>query len=582
MALDLKIIGATVFDGTGAERFTADIGVADGRIVEIGRIAAPAVREIVADGAMATPGFFDMHTHYDAQVFWDDDLIASSRNGVTSAVMGNCGVGCAPLTPAIRADLVSLLEGVEDIPRASIEAALDWRWDSFASYMDRVGERPRTVNLAVNATHAPIRMIAMGERAFDGSLASEIEIAAMRGMLAGALDAGATAFSTDRIGLHQMGDGRQVPDFHAGRDEVLALAEVVAARRGCPIQFASDFGMIETEAETLRELSILRDIAGLGVPVFAPLQQYPCEGGWRRLARDVAAMNAEGANIVFEACARAIGVLMGLETLVHPFSRHPSYMAIADLPLDERVARMRDPAFRVQLLTERPAFAENDARVRRRFEQMYRDADRIFIVDSAADYEPDPASSVRAMAERQGCRLEEVFYDALIGRGGRQFLYMPIANFANGRLDEQHAILSLPNALLSFGDAGAHLAQICDAAYSSFVLAHWGRDRTPGLSLERLVRQMTGAQADLFGFSDRGRIALGAVADINLIDHAALRLDPPVMLHDLPGGASRLMQTARGYLATLVGGVAVVEQDQLTGARPGILLRRPGSSVGVS
>lgn len=574
MTLDLKISGATIFDGTGKERYTADVGVADGRIVEIGRVASPARREIAADGAMVTPGFIDMHTHYDAQVFWDQDLIASSRNGVTSAIMGNCGVGCAPMTSAIREDVISLLEGVEDIPRASIEAALDWKWGSFASYLDRLEERPRTINLAVNATHAPMRMIAMGERAFGGAEANADDIARMRDMLAEALDAGAIAFSTDRIGLHQMGDGRQVPDFHASRGEVLALAEIVASRPGCPIQFASDFGMIASEAETLRELSILRDIAELGIPVFTPLQQYPCEGGWRRLANDIGAMNDAGARIAFEACARAIGVLMGLETLIHPFSRHPSYMAIAELSLEERVERMSEPAFREALLRERPAFDEGDARVRRRFEQMYRDADRIFIVSGAADYEPDPSVSVKAIAEREGRSLEDVFYEALMGQRGRQFLYMPIANFADGRLDEQHAILSRDDTLLSFGDAGAHLAQICDAAYSSFVLAHWGRDRTPGLPLERLVRQMTGAQADLFGFAGRGRIAVGAVADINVIDHAALRLEPPRMLYDLPGGASRLMQTARGYLATFVGGTAIVEDGCLTGARPGSVLRR--------
>lgn len=573
MTLDLKITGATVYDGTGADRFVADVGIADGRIVEIGRTTSAASRVLNADGAMLTPGFIDMHTHYDAQVFWDNDLIASSRNGVTSAVMGNCGVGCAPFTPDIKDDVVSLFEGVEDIPRASIEVALDWQWGSFESYLHRIEQQSYTINLAVNATHAPIRMIAMGERAFDGSEANCEDIDQMRAMLGEALDAGAVAFSTDRIGLHQMGDGRQVPDFHASRGEVLALAEVVAARSGRPIQFASDYGMIGTEADTLRELSILREVAGLGVPVYTPLQQYPCQGGWRRLANDITVMTDNGANIVFETCARAIGVLMGLEALVHPFSRHPSYMAIAELPLTQRVALMRTSEFRAKLLSEQPVFGDGDARVRRRFEQMYRDTDRIFIIDTAANYEPASSTSIRSIAEREQLSIEQVFYDALIGRDGHQFLYLPIANFSNGNLDEQHSILSLPNSLLSFGDAGAHLAQICDAAYSSFALVHWGRDRLPGLRLEKLIRQMTGAQADLFGFAGRGKIAVGAVADINIIDHDALRLNPPQTLHDLPGGASRLMQTAQGYLATLVGGIPIVENDQLTGERPGILLR---------
>lgn len=578
MTLDLKIAGATVYDGTGRAGYAADVGIKGGRIAEIGNVSTRAHRTIEAAGAIVTPGFIDMHTHYDAQALWDSELIASSRNGVTSAVMGNCGVGCAPQTPEIRENLVSLLEGVEDIPRAALEAALDWRWDGFGSYLSAVGKCPHTINLAANSTHAPIRMIAMGERAFDGSEPSDEDIAAMQAMLAEALEAGAIGFSTDRIALHQMGDGRQVPDFHAPRREVMALARTVAGYRGCPLQFASDFGMIGTEADTLRELSILEEIAALSIPVYAPLQQYPCEGGWRRLADDVSKMTDRGANIVFEASGRAIGVLMGLEALVHPFSRHPSYMAIADQPLDRRVAEMLSPGFRERLLAEVPQFFENDARVRRRFEQMYREADHIFIVGEKADYEPDPSTSVKAIAKREGRTLDAVFFDALTAGGGRQFLYFPIANFQDGRLDEQHAILSLPNALLSFGDAGAHLAQICDAAYSSFVLSHWGRDRAEGLALEMLIHRMTGAQADLFGFVGRGRIAVGAIADINVIDHAGLRLEQPAMLHDLPGGASRLMQCAQGYLATLVGGVPIVEHDRLTGAMPGQVLRRIGGA----
>ncbi|MCB2077159.1 MAG: amidohydrolase family protein [Novosphingobium sp.] len=573
MSLDIKITGATILDGTGGDRFTADIGVSDGRICEIGRISTAASRVIDADGAIVTPGFIDMHTHYDAQVLWDQDLIASSRNGVTTAVMGNCGVGCAPFVPAIRDDLISLLEGVEDIPTSALEAALDWKWSGFGSYLDKVDELPRTINLAAYVAHAPMRMIAMGERAYDGSAPGEDDIAAMNALLSEALAAGAAAFSTDRIGLHQTGDGRQVPDFHAPREEVLSLARTVARFGGRPIQFASDFGMIGTEEDTLRELSILRELTSLDLPLIVPLQQYPCEGGWRRLASDIGEMTRQGAKIAFEACARAIGVLMGLEALVHPFCRHPSYMEIADLPLAERARRMRDPAFRARLMAEQPQFGANDGRVRRRFDQMYQHADHIFLMESSATYEPDPEKSIKSIAERTGKTLEEVFYEALTAKGGKQFLYFPIANFADGKLDEQREILNLPNSLFSFGDAGAHLAQICDAAYSSFALMHWGRDRPEGLPLEMLVRKMTGAQADLFGFTDRGRIAVGAMADLNIIDHAAMKLEDPQMLHDLPGGASRLMQCAEGYIATLVGGLSIAENDNLTGALPGKLLR---------
>lgn len=579
MTLDLKIKGATVVDGSGAKRFNANIGICGGRIAELGQVSSAARREIDVDGALATPGFIDMHTHYDAQVLWDSELLASSRNGVTTAIMGNCGVGCAPYTPDIRSELISLLEGVEDIPKASLEVALDRTWGDFASYLATVEERPHTINLAANVTHAPMRMVAMGARAFDGSEPTDRDIEAMRSLLAEALDAGAMAFSTDRIGLHQTGDGRHVPDFRAPRREIMALAKAVAAYPGRPIQFASDFGQIRDEEDTIAELALLREVASLGMPVFAPLQQYPCAGGWRRLASDIAAMNRDGARIVFEASARAIGVLLGLEALVHPFCRHPSYVAIAGLPLEQRVASMLEPGFRERLLAEEPVFRREDARVRRRFEQMYREAGHIFPVESTAVYEPDPATSVLSIAQREGRTLEEIFFDVLTADGGKRYLYFPIANFADGRLDEQHGILSLDNTVLSFGDAGAHLAQICDAAYSTFALTHWGRDRASGLPLEQLVYKMTGMQADLFGLAGRGRIAVGELADINLIDHAALRLENPVMLHDLPGGASRLLQCAKGYIATLVKGIPIAENDVLTGTYPGNVLRRQASAA---
>jgi N-acyl-D-aspartate/D-glutamate deacylase len=573
MSLDLKITGGTVVDGTGAPRYSADIGIRDGLVVEIGSISTPAARTIEASGALVTPGFVDMHTHYDAQALWDGELRSSSRNGVTTAVMGNCGVGCAPFAPGMKDWIKSLLEGVEDIPGSALEVALDWNWDSFGSYLDRVAERPHTVNLAANVAHAPIRLAVMGERALDGGAPSQDDIARMRALLAEALDAGASAFSTDRIAMHQMAGGGHVPDWHAPREEVLALCRTLAAYPGRPLQYASDFGMVEGETVTRRELSLLKEITALGAPVFLPMQQYPVQGGWRRLAQDIARIRAEGATIKLEAGVRAIGALLGLEALIHPFSRHPSYMAIAQLPLERRVAMMRQPDFRERLLAEAPQIGPDEERVRRRFDQLEREADKIFVMGPEADYEPDPSTSIRARALREGKSLQEVFYDALTGGDGRNMLYLPLINLTDGTLDEQREILAQPDTLVSFGDAGAHLAQICDAAYSSYGLLHWGRDRPAGLPLERLVRQMTGAQAELFGFEGRGRIEMGSIADINVIDHAALKLEPPEMLYDIPGGGGRLMQCATGYLATLVGGEPIVERDELTGATPGQVLR---------
>jgi N-acyl-D-aspartate/D-glutamate deacylase len=573
MSLDLKIAGGTIVDGTGAPRFNGDIGIRGGRVVELGSVSSPAARTIDADGALVTPGFVDMHTHYDAQVLWDGELRSSARNGVTTAVMGNCGVGCAPLAPGMEGWIASLLEGVEDIPSSALDVALDWDWGSFGSYLDRVAEQAHTVNLAANVAHAPIRLAVMGERALDGSPPTTEDIAAMQALLHEALAAGASAFSTDRISLHQMAGGGHVPDWHAPREEVLALSRTLAVFPGRPLQYASDYGMVETEAETRRELALLAEITAMGVPAYTPMQQYPIEGGWRRLVEDIGRIQARGATIKFEAGVRAIGALLGLEALIHPFSRHPSYMAIAGMPLDQRVAKMREPEFRARLLAESPRLGPDEERIRRRFDQLERQADKIFVMGAEADYEPDPSTSIKARALREGKTLQEVFYEALTGGDGRNMLYLPLINLTGGTLDEQREILALPDTLMSFGDAGAHLAQICDAAYSSYGLLHWGRDRAQGLPLERLVHQMTGAQAELFGFAGRGVIRLGSIADINVIDHAALKLEPPEMLHDIPGGGGRLMQCATGYVATLVGGAPIVERDVLTGARPGEVLR---------
>jgi N-acyl-D-aspartate/D-glutamate deacylase len=576
MSLDLKITGGTVVDGTGAKPYTADIGVKDGRIAEIGKVTAPAKRTITADGALVTPGFIDMHTHYDVQVMWDSDLVSTTRNGVTTAVMGNCGVGCAPFVPEMRPFVSALLEGVEDIPQESLDVALDWRWRSFGSYLDQIAERPHAINVAVNATHAPIRMRAMGERALDGSTPTDDDISAMQGLLKEALDSGATAFSTGRIDLHRLARGGRTPDFNSPRNEIMALTKTVAQYPGRPLQFAADFGgMIGTEEETVRELSLLKEVAATGVPIYTPLQQYAVEGGWRRLATAIAEMNAKGANITFEASSRAIGSMMGLDTLVHPFSRHPSYMEIEHLPLDQRVVRMRDPEFKKRLLSEKPAVGPQDPPLlTRKFDLIVQRANDIFISGyDTPNYEPDRANSVGAIAEREGKTIHEVFYELFTKDDGRHLVYFPTLNFRGGNLDEQHAILSLPNTIYSFSDAGAHVGQVSDTSYSTYGLAHWARDRANGMPIERVIYQMTGGQAKLFNFKDRGRIGVGTAADLNVIDHKALKPLPPEVWHDLPGGARRMVQSASGYIATMVAGVATVEHDKLTGQHPGQVLR---------
>ena len=573
MSLDLKIAGGTVVDGTGSPRYSADIGIRDGRVVEIGSIATPAARTLDANGALVTPGFIDMHTHYDAQVFWDSELITSSRNGVTTAVMGNCGVGCAPYVPAMKEPVKGLMGGVEDIPGSALDAALPWNWDSFGSYLDRVGERPHAINVACHVGHAAIRMVVMGERAYDRSAPTPDDISRMQALLTESLEAGASAFSTDRFSVHRMADGSHVPDYDTSVEEMRALAQTLAKFPGRPLQYATDYACLGTDEETAKEFAVLGEVAALGMPVFVPLGDLPFTGGWRRITSEVAKLNSKGANILCETAIRAIGAMLGLDALLHPFSRHPSYMKIAHLPFEKRLEIMRDPSFRARILSEEPQLDPDDVRTRMRFDKLRDDADKTFIMDSNADYEPVAANSIKARAEREGKTLSEVYYDALVAGDGHSYLYVPLANFGPGNLDDVHEMLSRPETIVSFGDAGAHLASICDGAYASWGLSHWCRDRTVGIPLEALVRKMSSAQADLFNFKGRGRIEIGSVADLNVIDHAALKMEAPKMLYDIPGGSSRLIQCATGFIATFVGGTAIVEHDVLTGAMPGQVLR---------
>ena len=577
MTIDLKITGGHIVDGSGGAGFTGDIGVKDGRIVEVGKVASPAKREIKADGALVTPGFVDMHTHYDAQATWDPELVMSSRHGVTTAIMGNCGVGCAPRRPGGEALLLSHLSGVEDIPIPVLDEAMTWEWESFGDYLDVLARTPRTIDVGAYLAHTPLRAYALGpERGGNREKATADELVTMRGIAREALRAGAIGITTGRIYNHRMEDGRLTPDFDAADEEILTLAAAIGDVPGRVMQIASDFHELKGIAGIDHDVSLIEQVARQGnCPVSLLMLQWPLLGvdGWRTLMTRFEALNAQGLDLRFEVPAKAIGLLMGLSLSIHPFLLHPSYQTLALLPLKERVARMRDPEVRASILAETAQPLSPNSNTNEMVASFMDLAGNVFRSSLANPYEPGPSDSVAAIAAARGQSVPEAYYDLILENEGTSFLYWPLRNYEQGSLDVTREMLMNPAALMSFGDGGAHATMICDSAYSTFAMRYWGKDRKEGIPMERIIRLMSGAQADHFGFADRGLLRPGRRADINIVDPADLRLQPPTLASDLPAGGQRLLQFANGYIATFVNGTAIVEQDSLTGARPGGLLR---------
>ena len=578
MFLDLKIKGGTIVDGSGNAGYTGDIGVKDGRIVEIGRVNAAAAREIDADGALVTPGFIDMHTHYDAQVMWDQDFIMSARHGVTTAVMGNCGVGVAPCKPESRSGIISLLSGVEDIPVPALEAAMNWDWQTFPEYLAVIDSRPRTIDIGAYVAHAPVRDFVMGARGHDRTPATPEDCARMAGVVREALEAGAMGFSTDRIFEHRMANGAHVPDYDASAEELLAIADAVRAVPGRTIQFASDFHQFRGRETMWQDVELLEAIARRGqCPVSMQLLEWPNlgENGWREIRDRLEGFNAAGNRIRFEVPIRAIGLMLGLGLSLHPFLMHPSYAELRDLPLAERATRMRNPDMRARMLAETATGKSGNDTLDEMIAAMAVLGDRIYRSTPSRAFEPTREDSIAAVAEVRGQTVMEAYYDILSAGDGSTTIYWPLRNFEQGNLDVVREMLMDGSALMSFGDAGAHASMICDSAYTTFALSYWARDRELGerIPIERLVHLMSGAQASHFGMQDRGQLKLGLRADINVIDPATVRLEAMSTANDLPGGCQRMLQFAKGYRTTLVAGTAIVVDDQLTGERPGRLMR---------
>ncbi len=573
--IDLVIRGGTIVDGSGGEPHVGDVTIDGGRIVEVGgRSTAAARRVFDADGAVVTPGFVDIHTHYDAQVHWDPLVSPSSEHGVTTVVVGNCGLGLAPVHPGDQKMLQALLGGVEDIPQRSLDAGLQWTWQRYAEYMAAIDAMPRSVEVATLVGHAALRLHAMGpERAYREAARAD-EIAAMQRLLGEAFDAGALGFSTSRSRLDRDFEGRSTPSCFAEDRETEALAKVLADRGQGVIELAFR-GSAGDEPERFEsELDWMRDLAAASRrPVTFGLAQLDAiPDRWQRAHEVAGRARASGVELRPQTLGRMQSVLVGLEA-VHPFANRPSYRPLAALPLGDRLRRLRDRNTRARILAEPSGPPSDDDPFSGLFSY---DANRIFILEAVPDYEPGPEKSLASVARFRGVEPMSLLYDLILEDEGRRLLLYAVANYHGGDHAVAHAMLSHPSSLLGLSDGGAHSGLICDAGLPTFMLTHWARDRSrgPRFAIERVVQRLTGEPARLFGLGDRGGLRPGLRADVNVLDFAALTLEPPRIAHDLPAGARRLIQGARGYRATFVAGEQTRADGIDTGARPGRLARR--------
>jgi N-acyl-D-aspartate/D-glutamate deacylase len=560
---DLVIRNGAVIDGSGAPRRIADVAVQDGRIAAVGPKLGPGHREIDAAGLLVTPGFVDIHTHYDGQATWDPYVTPSSWHGVTTTVFGNCGVGFAPVRPGSSGYLINLMEGVEDIPGTVLSEGVRFNWESFPDYLDALDSMRRAVDVAAQLPHGALRFYVMGERGADHAEApSEREIEEMARLTEQALRAGALGFTTSRTTKHKAKDGRFTPSLSAHEAELLGIATgMKRAGRGV-LQVNSDFGPGEFEALAAAAALAGRPLSCLLVQVDAQPKL------WRETLDQIHAVRQAGRAANAQVGSRPIGVMMGLETTAHPFVAHPAWLDMRRLSPKERHARLLADAELRQRLTETSPGDRTAAFMAQSFHKMFPVGDR-------PDYEPEAANSIAAIAQRTGRTPQAIALDEMMAREGKGLLMLPFENYAYGSLDVVHEMLTDAATVLGVADGGAHVGVICDASSPTSLLTLWGRDRTrgPKLPLEFLVAKQTRGTAQAYGLEDRGLLAAGYKADINVIDFDQLSLKRPDVVYDLPAGGRRLIQRAQGYRHTFNAGVETVHDDELTGERPGRLVR---------
>lgn len=560
---DLLIRNGTLVDGTGSPSRRADVAVSGGVVTAVGEDASgPARRTVDAEGQLVLPGWVDIHTHYDGQATWDPWLAPSSLHGVTTTVFGNCGVGFAPVRPGSEDYLINLMEGVEDIPGTVLAEGIDFRWESFPEYLDALSSNGWTMDVAAQLPHGVLRFYVMGERGADHGVAPSDDEAVRMGELAEeALRAGALGITTSRTTKHKAADGRLTPGLSAGRGELYGLADAMRRAGAGVFQCNTDFGP--------GEYDILRDVAvRAGRPLSVLLLQVDREPDlWRQTLDRIEASAAEGIAVNGQVGCRPIGIMMGLETSVHPFVAHPLWKPLLDRSPAECLKALADPDFRRRLVEERPD--DPDTRF------VAYGLEKGFELGDPLDYEPEPSRTIRARAEAEGRSPWELALEIMMKDGGRGLIMYPFENYAEGNLEVIRTLLESPHTICGLGDGGAHVATICDAGYPTFLLSYWARDRDrgPRLPLEYLVRKQTGATAAAYGLHDRGVLAPGYRADVNVVDFEALGLERPRIIYDLPAGGRRLMQGATGYRHTFVAGVEVRAEGEFTGELPGRVVR---------
>jgi N-acyl-D-aspartate/D-glutamate deacylase len=562
MTYDLVIRGGTVIDGTGGEARQADVAVTGGRIAAVGRNLGRGGEEIDARGLLVTPGFVDVHTHYDGQATWDDRLQPSTQHGAATVVMGNCGVGFAPCRPTDHAALIDLMEGVEDIPGVVMAEGLPWTWETFPQFLDTVDATRRDADVAAYVPHGPLRVYVMGERAIAREAASDDDIAKMRAIVADALRAGAVGFSTSRTLAHRTAKGEHVPTYGAAHKELVGVGAALAASPGAMFQMLTDWDDLDAEFAALR--AIVQSTGGRGT--FTLLQNDARPAQWRDVVAHLEAANAAGETIAGQAIARPIGVLTGLDASMHVFRFRPSYLPLVALPLAQKVARLRDPALKAQIL------AEEDVQPHIFMQFLRHRLDRMFTLSGDVEYLPPPSQSIAARARAMAREPLDLLYDELLRDEGRALIYIPLTNYTDPSGATILDMIAHPNTVPALGDGGAHVGTICDASVSTYLLTEWVRKRK-AMTLEEAVHRLTQKPAQLFRLADRGVVAPGKKADLNVVDFDALAIVAPRMSYDLPAGGKRLLQDSRGYRAQIVSGAITYRDGRATGALPGRLVR---------
>ena len=573
------IRGGTIYDGTGEKPYVGDVVFEGKTIAFVGAEYKGLVdRTIDAHGMMVTPGFVDMHTHYDGQISWDDELAPSVYHGVTTVVLGNCGVGFAPVHAADRSRLIELMEGVEDIPGTALHKGITWDWESFPEYMDALEKKPHTIDFALYVPHDPLRVYVMRDRALAEQEATEEDCQEMARILGEALDAGAIGFATGRSDVHRSANGEWTPSSEATERELKALGAAFQGRDKGVLQAVNDFNLERGEQDFEEEFRLMDCLArAAGRPMSISLMQRDmAPQQWRKI---ITSAEQSGLPFSFQVAPRGIGTMLGLSGSFHPLMAFPSYIEIANKPLDERVRLLRDPERRARILSESPVRLAKEGSsvpplVDALFAQLEQVSKKLFALGNPPVYEQPFQESVYARALKSGISPLEYMYDALLEDDGHALIYFPVYNYTEGNFDNVREMMMLPNALPGLSDGGAHVGIICDASFPTYLLSYWTRDREEGkIPVPWVIQFLTSRPAQFLGLSDRGVLAAGKKADINIIDYEALSIDAPRMVGDLPGGASRLMQKADGFVATFVSGEQIIQESLLCPARPGCLIR---------